>query len=348
MATMKIIITLLAFIIPLSAKNISQNPIVILITLDGVRWQEFFNGSDPLLNKDVSQSYLGNSFPIFWKKHAQNSTIFGHRESKSPMTVDGTPVSLPGYKSIFLGHDHDCNDNNCGRVLTETFPERIARELKLNKYQVAGFSSWGKIELALEHDPGNIFVNTNITDVDDETVDSVIDSLNALQKLDPPKGWGGARRDIYTWAQGMYYLQKHQPRFLYIGLDDSDEYGHLNQYEKYLATLHQYDKWIDELITQLKSMGDYGINTTIIITTDHGRGKGKKWTGHADFSWNPHIFTGKHIWCAMLGNQVKPLGIVKKVKGKSHQSIRPTIELLFGLIPEHPEKALFEAFPYLK
>lgn len=344
----KLILTFLALFTGLLANNFRQNSNVILITLDGVRWQEFFDGDDPFLNDDVADAYLGESFPIFWNNHAKNSTIYGNLKSKSPMTVNGIPVSLPGYKSIFLGHNHNCRNNSCDRVLTETFPERIARELHLDKYQVAGFASWGKIELALEHDPGNIFVNTNITDVDDETDDPIIDSLNALQKSDPPKGWGGARRDIYTWAHGMHYLQKHRPRFLYIGLDDSDEYGHKNQYESYLASLHQYDKWIDELISQLKTMGEYGKNTTIIITTDHGRGKKKRWTGHADFSWNRHLLTGKHIWCTVLGNQVNPLGIVKKIKGKSHQSIRPTVELLFGLTPSQPEKTLLEAFNSFK
>jgi hypothetical protein len=42
------------------------------------------------------------------------------------------------------------------------------------------------------------------------------------------------------------------------------------------------------------------------------------------------------------------LGIVKKVKGKSHQSIRPTVEILFGLNPEYPGKAFFEALPSLR
>ena len=334
--------------LPLIASGIGDKPNVILITVDGVRWQEFFNGSDSLLSKNISSEYYGHAFPLFWEKYSHQSAIYGHRKSGSPMSTDAIPVSLPGYKSIFLGHDHDCNDNSCGRVQSETFPERLIHELNLDKLQVAGFASWGKIDQALEQDVGTIFINTNITDVDDGTVDLVIDSLNRLQKSDPPVGWGGARRDVYTWAQGIHYLKKHRPRFLYIGLDDSDEYGHMRQYENYLAALRQYDQWLDQLLELLRSMGEYGKNTTVIITTDHGRGKWKMWHGHADFSWNWYVYTGKHIWCAILGSKVQPLGIVKKVKGKSHQSIRPTIELLFGLQPVHPGKALFEALPSLR
>ena len=96
--------------LPLIASGIGNNSNVILITLDGVRWQEFFNGSDPLLSKNISSEYYGHAFPLFWEKYSHQSAIYGHRKSGSPMSTDAVPVSLPGYKSIFLGHDHDCND----------------------------------------------------------------------------------------------------------------------------------------------------------------------------------------------------------------------------------------------
>ena len=334
--------------LPLIASGIGNNSNVILITLDGVRWQEFFNGSDSLLSKNISSEYYGHAFPLFWEKYSHQSAIYGHHKSGSPMSTNAVPVSLPGYKSIFLGHDHDCDDNSCGRVQSETFPERLIHELNLDKLQVAGFASWGKIDQALEQNVGTIFINTNISDADDGTVDPVMDSLNVLQKSDPPQGWGGARRDIYTWAHSMHYLKKHRPRFLYIGLDDSDEYAHMRQYENYLASLRQYDQWIDQLMRLLKTMGEYGENTTVFISTDHGRGKRKMWHGHANFSWNLHLYTGKHIWCVILGSKIQPLGIVKNVREKSHQSIRPTVEILFGLNPEYPGKAFFEALPSLR
>ena len=153
--------------LPLIASSIEDISNVILITVDGVRWQEFFNGSDSLLSKNISSEYYGHAFPLFWEKYSHQSAIYGHHKSGSPMSTNAVPVSLPGYKSIFLGHDHDCDDNSCGRVQSETFPERLIHELNLDKLQVAGFASWGKIDQALEQNVGTIFINTNSDYIDE-------------------------------------------------------------------------------------------------------------------------------------------------------------------------------------
>jgi len=97
---------------------------VILIMLDGVRWQEIIER---------------HNAPIFAHMHATLSNrahIFTNDRVSNPYRI-----SLPAYQSIFAGAAQRCSNNDCGRIVTETFPERIARELKLHPKKVATIAS---------------------------------------------------------------------------------------------------------------------------------------------------------------------------------------------------------------
>jgi len=90
---------------------------VILVMLDGVRWQE------------IAATQNQNA-PIFSYLH---STLSGDGHLfMNDRVANPYRVSLPAYQSIFAGAVQDCAHNKCGRVSTETFPERFVRELKLH------------------------------------------------------------------------------------------------------------------------------------------------------------------------------------------------------------------------
>jgi len=115
-------------------------------------------------------------------------------------------------------------------------------------------------------------------------------------------------------------------------LNDLDEYGHLSDYPKYISTLSLYDKWLSLLTDFLGLLGEYGKNTTIVLTTDHGRGDGEWWFDHGGAH---SIEPARPVWLASRGNCTPPTGEFSQSPGAhSHLSIRPTIEKLFGLMPE--------------
>jgi hypothetical protein len=118
---------------------------VILVMIDGVRWQEIAelqSQPEPLFSY-LRSTLLASGAHLFVNDHVANP----YR------------VSLPAYQSIFAGKLQNCANNSCGRILTETFPERLVRELALDPKKVATLASWNRIACAVESTPRATFVN---------------------------------------------------------------------------------------------------------------------------------------------------------------------------------------------
>src|SRR5207249_817538 len=95
---------------------------ILLVTTDGLRWQEVFGGADPtLLNKEnggvADLTALKKEFdrdtpadrrkallPFVWSVIAQDGQLFGdaHAGSEAKVT-NGRNFSYPGYNEIFTG-----------------------------------------------------------------------------------------------------------------------------------------------------------------------------------------------------------------------------------------------------
>lgn len=303
---------------------------VILLMLDGVRWQEVFRGVD----KGLADSESGEIFSLMKHEYGRDGLILGNRDAGSEMRVaNGSLMSLPAYQSIMAGFPQPCKDNDCGRIKVETLQERLVRDLGLPQKDVATIASWRQISYAVERTSGRTFVNAAIQPLDDGTADPVFEKLNRAQAGDVPP-WGNARFDKYTFAHAMHYLKKHRPRFMFISLNDSDEWAHKSEYDRYVATLRQYDRWIKTLVETLQNMDAYGRNTTLIVTTDHGRGDGSiTWAHHGWF-----LPEAKHIWLFGLGPWIGRARGDAWTGGYTHVDIRPTIEAALGLTPTKCEQ----------
>src|SRR5690349_9858641 len=99
---------------------------VILITLDGVRYQEIFGGFDgglyKKIEKDATEKEVFKTFsaetatqrreklmPFFWQVWMKNyGSIAGNRALKSEVkTTNNKFFSYPGYSEILTGEAHD-------------------------------------------------------------------------------------------------------------------------------------------------------------------------------------------------------------------------------------------------
>lgn len=276
--------------------EVGAGPSVILVMWDGIRWQEFL-GNRP--DGALAAGDQAEVFPLFWSGLAAQGAVYG----------DGTRVSvsnpaflsLPAYQSVMAGSTQPCFSNECGRVAVETFPQRLARELNLPPAKVATVANWDKIALAVESSTGTTFVDAGAA--------------------------GGSRPDPPTWSAAMKHLQAERPRFMFISLGDADNLGHAGDYPGYLAKLRQYDRWLEELVRTLDGMGEYGKRTTILVTTDHGRGYGRDWKSHGRRPW------AGRIWLYAKGPGVQAAGRLGRGPARSHADIRPTVEKLLGLKP---------------
>jgi len=335
----------------------TRKPNVILVMLDGVRWQEFFHGSDSSISSEMNEPVIFKNIQESLKKQKQVNSgskagtalqaffVSGDRTSGSENSVSNHRfISLPAYQSIMAGVTTSCKTNSCGRVQVETLQEKIRRELKLKKTEVATIASWEEIPNAVEHLEGQTFVNAGVQEIHEGMLDATTLALNRKQSQNNG-GWE-SRKDDYTFAQAVNYVKNNKPRFLFISLNDSDEWAHRGKYTEYVSTLKGYDKKIQVLFDTLGSMGAYGRATTVIVTTDHGRGNGSRWKDHGTSSPESKYFWiyGRSALGSPLGS---PLGstMVKRsgkdalpnTGGYTHLDIRPTIEKLMGLTPAQCE-----------
>lgn len=280
---------------------------VIYITLDGVRWQDFFNRE--------------TFFITLWREYGANAEIYGGELPGRHMETASVPISLPSYQTQMTGNVGPCADNYCGRVLNETFPEQLKSKLRLKKSNIAVFSSWAPIDLACQHVPETIFSNAGnipVYDPDDFTADEVMKVLNDQQMKDPHPNTN--RRDRYTFLQAMHYFEKYQPKFLWISLVNADDAAHAVDLKLYQSMLHFYDEALGQLLLYLKSKNLFE-KTLVIITTDHGRGNGDDWVRHG-----PMYPESKKIWAFVINGQLEKDSVNNTQPFYSTRSIRGTIE----------------------
>jgi arylsulfatase A-like enzyme len=137
-------------------------------------------------------------------------------------------------------------------------------------------------------------------------------------------GWLDYRPDRYSAALALQYLVAERPRFLFIGLGDTDEYAHRHNYRGYVSALQAADQFVGQLMDTLATLGDYGAETTVIVTTDHGRAAG--FSGHGGDA--PE---SRRVWMFAAGGAVPAVGFADTSRVIHLADIAPTIRLLMGL-----------------
>jgi arylsulfatase A-like enzyme len=109
--------------------------------------------------------------------------------------------------------------------------------------------------------------------------------------------WEEGSNDVLTFRMARAFLVEHQPRLLWLALVNSDDWAHADRYDRYLEHLHLADTLLSELWQTLQSLEAYRDRTTLIVTTDHGRGvQGSDWAEH-DIT----IPGSDDIWLAVIG-----------------------------------------------
>lgn len=326
-----------ALLIALSGAEALAQENVILITLDGARYQEFFKG----VRRPKTADQKRGTRMLPWldaKASAGEAFIYGRHRIGHPFLVSN-PVNLskPAYMSILSGQYEDqCRSNGCENTTRHTIFDSLA-EQGFAKKDLAVFASWPGIEEAAESVVGRATRFIGINPYSDATADpqeqAWIDDHNrrAFAEMAP---WGEARRDVFTFEVADHYLKRHSPRFLYISLLDTDEWGHKNNYKNYVEAFQDLNKYLEQLQATLAAMGDYGRRTSIIITTDHGRNPGPLWYNHSAL-----LPTAHRVWATVIPSETwRAKGVKPRKKGKfRHVDIRPTIEELMEVPSVSPE-----------
>lgn len=330
---------------------------VLVVTMDGMRWQEIFGGMSAELltqkeggvsNAAKVEGRFGGAtpearrqklMPYLWTAIARVGQVFGDPSKGSDARVtNGMRFSYPGYNELLSGFPDpqiDSNDRkpNPNVTVLEWLNGRPGFHGK-----IGAFASWELLPWIVNVDRSHLFANGVGAPIPDARTERerVIDEFSA----DLPPYWGETRADAPTGFGALEYLKKNRPRVLYVMLGETDEWAHGRRYDLYLDAAWRNDRFIRKLWETSQAMSEYRGRTALILTTDHGRGStGENWTSHGQ-----KVPESDQIWMAVMGPGVAPLGTRSGLKVTQSQ-IAATIAMLLG---EDYNSAQPKAAPPLK
>ncbi|HXU80959.1 MAG TPA: alkaline phosphatase family protein [Polyangia bacterium] len=282
---------------------------LILVTLDGTRWQEVFRGADPALwpqdTKTPPLPYAGSTaaerrralMPFLWDTVVARGQIFGDLDAGSRFQVQNPHrVSYPGYHDMLSGFTSlDINGNEKVPNPDLTVLEWLNDRPRFRR-RVAVFASWELFPFILNVERSGLLVDAGLTG--DRT--TLLDRLRG--EVPPP--WRGSIYDAFTVEAALRHLSSHDVRVLHLALGDPDEWGHAGRYDRYLEAIHRADGWIAELWNRLEAQPAFRGRTSLIVTTDHGRGNTPQtWRQHS-----PTTAGAEEAWLAVMGPSVPATG----------------------------------------
>jgi hypothetical protein len=328
---------------------------VILITLDGFRWQEVFNGPDSSLLhakelKEVKTLFWTDNpvesrkklLPFFWNEIAAKGELYGNRNKQNFVNVTNRYwFSYPGYNELFSGFADDSVNSNDKKNNPNITVFEVANKSEALKNKVAAVTSWDCFPYILNANRSGIYVNAGNQPAENSNHSGEVNLLNDLINETAPYE-DGVRYDIYTYHYALEYLKANHPRLMFIGFDETDDYGHEGKYDRYLLTAHQSDKVIGELWKWLQSQDQYRDQTTLILTCDHGRGasENEMWHSHGE-----KIKGSDQTWLAIIGPNTPGLGEIKLPGQIYNSQVAMTISNLLKIDYKNPKagKAILSA-----
>lgn len=289
---------------------------VVLVTLDGVRWQEVFSGADSAILADTTRTPRRAStamrealwresaeerrmalFPFLWGTVAVQGQVFGGPGTAGARLTNGLRFSYPGYHEMLAGFpDPRIDANDHGPNPNVTVFEWLHREREF-RGRVAAVATWDVFRDIFNAERSGILVNAAWAPLELPRPGERQRQLNELNARLPRPFGDGERFDALAFAAAREVLVRVRPRLLFLGLGETDDWAHQGRYDWHLEAARRADEMIGSLWALLDSLPEYRGRTTLIITTDHGRGA----TAATFPNHGRRVEEADEVWIAMLG-----------------------------------------------
>ncbi len=330
---------------PVSAQTKLKTKNVVVITTDGVRWEDIFRGPDEsLMNREIGgirdatktkADYLRptaeerrqNWMPFLWETIAKQGQIYGNQDKGSIARITNTfRFSYPGYNEILTGRfDPQINTNEFGPNPNVTVFEWL-HQMPEFKGKVSAFGAWFAFTNIFNRERSGIFARAQwetptapgIKMTPEEArLDELFRTTVRQLSYEIP--------DSFLQAAVKDHIKRHRPRVLFVGYGDTDSWAHLGRIDQYLRSGKLVDQFIGELWTMMQAMPQYRGSTTFIITTDHGRGQAMDWKNHGE-----KIAGAENIWMAVIGPDTPALGERSGIEPVTQSQVAATVAALLG------------------
>lgn len=323
---------ILIFFAQLAAAQTTKTKNVVLISIDGYRWQEIYKGADATLLKnkkyrqqdstDVYKKFWAETenerrkklMPFFWNVISKQGQLYGNRDLGSLVNVRNKYwFSYPGRSETVTGYyDEKINSNSYPNNPNENVLEFLNRQ-KGYQGKVVTVAGWDAVSKIVNRDRNHMLVINPYENAEGKNLTEAQKLANEIQNYIPSYFGKSVRWDVGTYAIAKTYIAANHPKMVYIDFADPDDLAHAGQYDSYLDAAHYLDAMIGNLWTAMQADPFYKDNTTFIICPDHGRGVGDQWTSHGTSAEHSN-----ETWLIAIGPDTLPSGEMKI----RHRSIR--------------------------
>lgn len=316
---------------------------VIVVTLDGFRWQELFDGTDesfmdakqggvkdiPGLKKrylrDTTDARRDALMPFFWGTVAKNGQVFGNPAKKASAKItNGLKFSYPGYSELFCGVADPRIDSNAKKPNPNLSVLEFLNGRPGFKDKVEAVCTWDVFPSIFRSKESGLRVQAGWEPLTGDKLTEREKALNAAMAA-LPRYWPDNAFDVFTMGATQSALERRKPRVLYIGLGETDEWGHGRRYDLYLDAANKADRFLAETWERIQADPQYKDKTALLITTDHGRGSTRAdWTDHGKA-----VAGAEFIWVAVMGPDTPALGEREDIEVTQNQ-VAATVAALVG------------------
>lgn len=317
---------------------------IIIVTLDGMRWQEVFRGADSAMisskytndKDDVRKKYWVASteerrkilFPFLWNVIGKQGQVYGNRDLGNKDELSNPyHFSYPGYNEIFTGFpDKRMNTNDAINNPNINVLEYINKK-KGFEGKIIAFSSWERFPQILNVHRSGLPVYSGYAELKNTDANARLKYLNELQRNVPRYLGDSTRSDFLTFEYSKECIKQYKPRVLYMAFDETDDMAHEGNYRSYLDRANQEDGFIKNLWEMIQADPYYKDKTTLLVTCDHGRGNDPmdKWRDHG-----ADVKGSENTWFAVLGPDTEARGEIKTPTTTYHKQLAQTISKLLG------------------
>ena len=318
--------------------------------MDGLRTEEVFGGIDERVLGSAENSgieyeaeaarvraaYAGSTpelsrnalMPFFWTELAPSGVVLGNESIGAGVRVTNAELfSAPGYVEILTGEPHaEVVSNDNIRYPYPSFMEYAKQGLGLGYTDVVTIGSWEGFATLSSSRADLFFTNAGFEDVAPKYATERMTWLGEIQH-DIITLWPEGRSDAVSFGMSVEAIREFKPRVLYIAFGETDDWAHQRRYDRYLDYIRVFDSYLERLWTLLQSMDEYRDNTTLIITTDHGRPHDpKEWVDHG-----AGMPGSEAIWIAMIGPDVPARGEITPGRPVTQSDVAATALKALGL-----------------
>src|SRR5262245_26688248 len=270
------VVAAIAVLLLASAPAMSASPAlaanVVIVTIDGFRWQEVFGGADRAYFKKTSDGKPPEAerrfwrddprtrrealLPFFWTTIASEGAVFGDpaRQSRVHLT-NGLWFSYPGYAEMLTGIADPRIDSN------DKVPNPNVTVLEwLNGRP--GFA--GRVHAVGDWDVLPSILNVGrsrlpVGGVPEPAPSPRTERERAINDVTAalPAYWNGVIFDAPVMEAAIEALRSRRPRVLYVMLGETDEWAHGGRYDLYLDAASRSDRFLQRLWSTLQSLPGY-------------------------------------------------------------------------------------------